>query len=96
MPTRDHLFRQKVYRKYEKEIEELYLKLSGDPPSHSPRKMEILSINDTLLIVRDIFKQTVALDAESLRDDTDIFDAGIDSIQAARVRNALQQVLVPF
>jgi hypothetical protein len=89
--------RQKTYKLYQREIEELYANLAGaGNPANSvhPNRTLVLTEEEALYAVRHIVHRLLQSDRDDSRlsDDQDLFEAGVDSIQGTRIRDALQRV----
>lgn len=83
--------RQKVYKRFQDEIEQLYQKMAGFVVTGDRKKLS--SQDETILLVRGLVVRFAS--SRKIRistDDQDLFDAGVDSLQSTRIRNAIQQV----
>ena len=84
------ILRPKVYKEFEKVIEEVYMRLEGEVGSEG--KMRVEGVREAREAVKEIIRRTVERPIDGLEDDTDLFDFGLDSLQSTRIRNAIQRV----
>ena len=86
------ILRAKVYKEFEKVIEEVYGHLEGESRSEGKRRVEWEA--EARVVVREVIRRTIERPIDGLEDDTDLFDFGLDSLQSTRIRNAIQRVRV--
>lgn len=84
------ILRPKVYKEFEKVIEEVYKRLEGEVGSEGKTRVE--GEGETRMVVREVIGRTIERPMDGLEDDTDLFDFGLDSLQSTRIRNAIQRV----
>ncbi|KAG2146015.1 putative aminoadipate reductase [Suillus bovinus] len=83
------ILRPRVYKEFEGIINEAYKRLEGDIDEDGKRKLtdEV----DARTVIRGVIGKTVDTPINSLEDDTDLFDFGLDSLQSSRIRNTIQR-----
>lgn len=86
--------RPKVYKLYEREIEGVYRRLNGEEDD-GREKREIGGVEDTQKWLMGLVKGIVK-DPSGLEIETDLFDFGLDSLQAGRIRLNIQRVSEEF
>ena len=86
------ILRPKVYKEFEKVIEEVYMRLEGELGSEGKKRVE--GEAEARVIVREVIGRIIERSIDGLDDDTDLFDFGLDSLRSTRIRNALQRVRV--
>ncbi|KAG2036041.1 L-aminoadipate-semialdehyde dehydrogenase [Suillus americanus] len=82
------ILRPRVYREFEGIINEVYKRLEGDTDGDEKRRLT--DVAEARTAIRDIIAKTVG-PIDSLEDDTDLFDFGLDSLQSSRIRNTIQR-----
>jgi hypothetical protein len=80
------IIRAQCYRKFAKEIDEMYERLEGD--SEGTLKLDLAGIETFLTAT---YEDIVGHSLESL--ETDFFNAGIDSLRAIQMRRIIQKTL---
>jgi hypothetical protein len=83
--------RPKVYAAFKDVIDGVYAALEGDAGTDSPKR-SFASVEEALSFVHDVVHSTIGGDHATLEATTDLFDYGLDSLQASRIRNALLRV----
>lgn len=83
-----------MYKLYEREIEGVYRRLSGEEDD-GREKREIGGVDDTQKWLMGLVKGIVK-DPSGLEIETDLFDFGLDSLQAGRIRLNIQRVSEEF
>ncbi|EST08578.1 AMP-dependent synthetase/ligase [Kalmanozyma brasiliensis GHG001] len=86
------LIRAKVARAFEREIDELYAKYDAGPAEGA--KMTLTDETASVTIVAEILAEVVGTPSKQLETelrDADLITLGVDSLQATRIRNLLQQ-----
>ena len=86
------ILRPKVYKEFEKVIEEAYVRLEGELGSEGKKRVE--GEMDARVVVREVVRRSIERSTDGLEDDTDFFDFGLGSLRSTRIRNALQRVRV--
>lgn len=86
------ILRPKVYKEFEKVIEEVYERLEGAIGAGGKRHVE--GEVEARVVVREVIEKMIERPINGLEDDTDLFDFGLDSLQSSRIRNAIQRVRV--
>ncbi|KAG8213592.1 L-aminoadipate-semialdehyde dehydrogenase [Butyriboletus roseoflavus] len=81
--------RPKVYKEFEKMIEEVYRHIEGEVGSEGKTRVE--GEGEAREILREVIERTIERPMDGLEDDTDLFDFGLDSLQSTRIRNAVQR-----
>lgn len=84
------IIRPRVYKEFEGIINEVYKRLEGDIDEDGKRRLTDEA--DARTAIRDVIGKTVDRPIDSLEDDTDLFDFGLDSLQSSRIRNTIQRV----
>ena len=84
------ILRLKVYKEFEKVIEEVYIRLEGEVGSKG--KMRVEGVREAREAVKEIIRRTVERPIDGLEDGTDLFDFGLDSLQSTWIRNTIQRV----
>lgn len=82
--------RAKVYKTFEKEIEELYQRLEGEGNEEG---LELKGLRDAERVVWECIRETLGDRADALNEGFDLFGFGLNSLQAARIRNGMQRVV---
>ncbi|KAG2076388.1 L-aminoadipate-semialdehyde dehydrogenase [Suillus decipiens] len=80
--------RARVYIEFEGIINDVYKRLEGDIDGHGNRRLTDEA--EARTAIRDIISKTVDK-IDSLEDDTDLFNFGLDSLQSSRIRNTIQR-----
>lgn len=80
--------RPKVYVALEDVIDGVYAALDGE----GGEKHALASLAEAEAVVAAVVKSTVEGSHDTLKPSTDLFDYGLDSLQAGRIRNSLQRV----
>lgn len=83
--------RPKVYSAFENVIEGVYKRLEGEVVD-GEEKREIETLDETVEYVTDVIKSMLDGNGGGLEMETDLFDFGLDSLQAGRIRNRIQRV----
>ncbi|KAH0827399.1 male sterility protein-domain-containing protein [Lanmaoa asiatica] len=83
------ILRPKVYKEFEKLIEEAYRRLEGEVGSKGKRHVE--GEGEARVVVREVILRTIERPIDGLEDDADLFDFGLDSLQSTRIRNTIQR-----
>ncbi|KAG2059105.1 L-aminoadipate-semialdehyde dehydrogenase [Suillus hirtellus] len=83
------IIRPRVYKEFEGIINEVYKRLEGDIDEDGKRRLTDEA--DARTAIRDVIGKTVDRPIDSLEDDTDLFDFGLDSLQSSRIRNTIQR-----
>ncbi|KAG1775414.1 L-aminoadipate-semialdehyde dehydrogenase [Suillus placidus] len=83
------ILRPRVYKEFEGIINEVYERLEGDIDGDGKRRLTDEA--EARTAIRDIIGKTVDRPIDSLEDDTDLFDFGLDSLQSSRIRNTIQR-----
>ncbi|KAG2150554.1 L-aminoadipate-semialdehyde dehydrogenase [Suillus clintonianus] len=83
------ILRPRVYKEFEGVINEVYKRLEGDIDGDGKRRLTDEA--EARTAIRDIIGMTVDRPIDSLEDDTDLFDFGLDSLQSSRIRNTIQR-----
>ncbi|KAM0749958.1 L-aminoadipate-semialdehyde dehydrogenase [Meredithblackwellia eburnea MCA 4105] len=83
------IIRRRVYVDYKKEIDRAYAELEGEMDDDEDKK-EVGSVEE---MRAHLFKlvEKVTGTTEGLREDTDLFTYGLDSLAAGRIRNFIQR-----
>lgn len=82
--------RPKVYVAFKAVIDGVYAAIEGEDDSVQKRTFDTL--DQVTAYVTEVVKSTVEGDNAGLEVGTDLFDYGLDSLQAGRIRNTLQRV----
>ena len=82
--------RPKCYKLFEDTIEGVYKRLEGEGEEEGVERKDVGDISAVEEYVMEIVKDVEG--GEGLEMDTDLFDRGLDSLQATRIRNAIQRV----
>jgi len=82
--------RPKVYVALAKIIDQVYASLEGDADDGD--KTKLTSVEQAIAVVFSALSETVGEQAQGLKEDSDLFEHGFDSLQSTRVRNSLQRV----
>lgn len=80
------IIRAQVNEKFADDIDEMYHKLEGD--QEGDLQLDLAGIG---LFLKDTYKDVVGCTLESL--DTDLFNAGVDSLKAIQMRRIIQKTL---
>ncbi|KIJ67974.1 hypothetical protein HYDPIDRAFT_83419 [Hydnomerulius pinastri MD-312] len=83
------ILRPRVYREFEKVIDDVYKRLEGELGSEEKRHLS--GEAEARAVVRELIGKTIERPIDNLEDNTDIFDFGLDSLQSTRIRNAIQR-----
>ncbi|KAG2088169.1 L-aminoadipate-semialdehyde dehydrogenase [Suillus discolor] len=83
------IIRPRVYKEFEGIVNEAYKRLEGDIDEDGKRRL--IDEADARMAIRDVIGKTVDQPIDSLEDDTDLFDFGLDSLQSSRIRNTIQR-----
>jgi len=75
-------------------IDGVYKRLEGEGEEEGVVRKEVGSIEEMEEFVMKVVKEVEG--GEGLDKETDLFDRGLDSLQATRIRNALQRVSLGF
>jgi aryl carrier-like protein len=84
------ILRPRVYKEFKDIIDEVYKRLEGDITRDGKRRLT--DETEARMAIRDVISKTVDRPIDSLNDDTDLFDFGLDSLQSSRIRNTIQRV----
>ena len=87
--------RARTYATFRREIEDMYRRLEGEM-DNGISKRRISSPGEARTLVFEIMRETLGGNVEGLDEDTDLFAFGLDSLQANRIRNAIQRVGFQF
>ncbi|KAF9219622.1 L-aminoadipate-semialdehyde dehydrogenase [Gyrodon lividus] len=83
------IIRPRVYKEFEKVIDEVYRRLEGELGCEEKRCVG--GEADARATVRELIGKTIERPTDNLEDDTDLFEFGLDSLQSTRIRNAIQR-----
>lgn len=83
------ILRPRVYKEFKDIIDEVYKRLEGDITRDGKRRLT--DETEARMAIRDVISKTVDRPIDSLNDDTDLFDFGLDSLQSSRIRNTIQR-----
>ncbi|KAF8587429.1 L-aminoadipate-semialdehyde dehydrogenase [Ramaria rubella] len=83
--------RARTYAAFEQVINDLYLRLEGGDLNTGHPKARIATPEEGEALVLKIISETLGGRGEGLTGDTDLFTFGLDSLQATRLRNAIQR-----
>ena len=84
------VLRLKAYKIFEKVTEDVYKRLEGEVAPEG--KIRVKAEGEAKVALIEVIGRTIERPIDGLEDDTDFFDFGFDSLQSARVRNAIQRV----
>ncbi|KAK4705002.1 hypothetical protein P7C70_g1213, partial [Phenoliferia sp. Uapishka_3] len=84
------IIRDKVYKAFAQEIDEAYKRLIGEDGISDEEKKKVGSAEEMEQEVLGLVSR-VASGAKGITAETDLFTAGLDSLQAGRIRNSLQR-----
>ncbi|EGO25232.1 putative aminoadipate reductase [Serpula lacrymans var. lacrymans S7.9] len=83
------ILRPKIYKEFEKTIDEVYRRLEGELDGGKKTKLE--GEEEARRFVKKLIGETIERPIDNLEDDTDLFEWGLDSLQSTRIRNAIQR-----
>lgn len=79
------IIRQAFYKAFKAEIDEAYDEQDGGSTEHLP-KLDLPELRD---LVRGVIAKSLSLAVGDLKDDTDFFALGLDSLQALQIRSRI-------
>lgn len=89
--SKGSLQRGRAYDVFAAEIEQAYLRFDGTAPEGSGSKLT-LEGEDLVRFIEGVVGEAVGEMAKGVGRDDDLFALGVNSLQAVRIRNALQKV----